>query len=166
MLKIIKERHGVDFDVENFSKQAGEKAFAAMEKDDLRIDQNLVSFLNELKKKGVLIALATSSLRWRVEQVLDMFAIRSYFTAIVTAEDVEEHKPNPAIFLKAASLLKADPKDCIVIEDAKAGIEGAKRANMKTVLFTGFHDEDDKQDADLTVKDFASLSVDILEKLF
>ncbi len=62
--------------------------------------------------------------------LLKKLKIASYFSAIVTAEDVKKAKPAPDLFLKAAEELDVNPADCLVLEDAPNGILAAKRAGM------------------------------------
>jgi beta-phosphoglucomutase len=59
------------------------------------------------------------------------------FDAVVTAEDVSHGKPDPEVFLTGASRLGVPPARAIVVEDAASGIEGARRANMKSVGVNG-----------------------------
>lgn len=95
------------------------------------------STLQKLSKE-YRIALATSSRRYAATNILNMFSLDKYFDAVVTAEDVEESKPSPQIFLKAAGLIDVLPANCLVFEDAIHGIVGAKAAGMKVVgLSTG-----------------------------
>jgi beta-phosphoglucomutase-like phosphatase (HAD superfamily) len=56
-----------------------------------------------------------------------------FFDAIVTSEDVTRGKPDPEVFLTAASRLGVPPPRCIVVEDAAAGIEAARRAGMRSI---------------------------------
>lgn len=76
------------------------------------------------------IALGTGSNRNTTEMLLGKFNLIHYFNAIVTAEDVEKHKPAPDTFLRCAELLKVDPRRCLVFEDADLGIEAALSGGM------------------------------------
>jgi beta-phosphoglucomutase-like phosphatase (HAD superfamily) len=73
--------------------------------------------------------------------VLDGLQIHEYFSAVISAEDITHGKPHPEIFLKAAHQLAAAPQECVVFEDAVAGIEAAEHANMKCVVITTTLDE-------------------------
>jgi beta-phosphoglucomutase len=59
--------------------------------------------------------------------------MRPWFQAAVSAEDVREGKPAPDVFLAAAARLGTEPHGCVVVEDARAGIEAAKRAGMRSI---------------------------------
>ena len=56
--------------------------------------------------------------------------IKHYFNAIVSADDVKEHKPHPETFLRCAELAKAEPSRCIVFEDADLGVKEGLSAGM------------------------------------
>jgi len=74
-----------------------------------------------------------------VSQSLKQIKLRPYFDVIVTAEDVEFHKPEPDTFLKCAQLMQVKPEYCQVFEDGERGIEAAKRAGMMVVDVTAFY---------------------------
>ncbi len=89
--------------------------------------------LEFLKEKKYQIGLATSSSHKLVETVLNKLQIRSYFSAITSAEFLQFGKPHPEVFLNCAETLKIAPKHCLVIEDSINGIVAAKAAQMKVV---------------------------------
>lgn len=78
-------------------------------------------------------AIASSAPRENVEVMLETLGLRGYFDAVVTAEDVTTGKPDPEVFLAAARRLSVPPERCIVVEDAPAGIEAARRAGMRSI---------------------------------
>ena len=76
------------------------------------------------------LALGTGSHRAMTEILLDKFNFEKYFSAIVTAEDVQNHKPAPDTFLRCAELIKVKPQRCLVFEDGDLGIQAGLRAGM------------------------------------
>lgn len=86
--------------------------------------------LLKLVTLNIPIALATSSVRKKVDQVLKQCGLQDYFSVIVTGDEVVRGKPDPEIFLTAAKKLKLPPEKCIVIEDSYNGILAAKKAKM------------------------------------
>ena len=84
-------------------------------------------------------AIATSAPRLNLETMADAMHMRHYFGADVAAEDVTHGKPDPEVFLLAASRLGADPHRSIVVEDAPIGIEAGKRAGMRTIGVSLMH---------------------------
>jgi beta-phosphoglucomutase-like phosphatase (HAD superfamily) len=86
----------------------------------------------------------------------------SYFQAIVSAEDVRRGKPDPEVYLLAASRLGALPDRCIVVEDAVAGLEGARRAGMFSI---GVDRSGPRLVADVVVASLAQLEAYVFDKL-
>jgi len=87
--------------------------------------------LHDLRKKGLKIALASSSKN--APMVLELLNIQQEFDAVVDGNMVKESKPDPEVFLKAASMVGVAPEHCLVFEDAEAGVEAALRAGMKCI---------------------------------
>lgn len=85
------------------------------------------------------MAVASGGMRRIVRRVLEVIDADHLFDAVVTAEDVVRHKPEPDIFLEAARRIGADPAGCVVFEDAEPGIEAARRAGMRVVDVRGYH---------------------------
>lgn len=100
-------------------------------------DPELQEILKALRAKKLMLAVASSSPRHWVNMVLDGLSVSGLFDEIVSGEDVKNGKPAPDIFLKAANLLGAEPCECMVIEDAPAGIEAANAAGMYSVALRG-----------------------------
>lgn len=96
-------------------------------------------WLERLKEDGWRQALASSASLLNVETILVGLKIAEVFDAIVCAEDVQTGKPDPEVFLVAAARVSAPPSRCVVIEDAPAGIEGARLAGMRTIGVQSSH---------------------------
>lgn len=79
------------------------------------------------------LAIVSGSPRANVEQTLATLGLADRFTITVCAEDYTKGKPHPEPFLKAAALLGVSPADCLVFEDADAGIAAAEAAGMQWV---------------------------------
>jgi len=91
----------------------------------------VVPFLTYLRKRGVKLSLGSASKNAAV--ILDKLAISSLFDAVVDGNRVSRAKPDPEIFLTAASALGIPPDQCVVFEDARAGVEAGKNAGMTVV---------------------------------
>ncbi len=89
------------------------------------------SFLKKLREDNRKIALASSSKN--AQRVIDLLGIKNDFDAIVDGNMIKNTKPDPEIFLLAASKLNTLPQHCLVFEDAEAGVEAALRAGMKCI---------------------------------
>lgn len=88
----------------------------------------------ELKKRGIKIALATSTGRKMVDRYLQMSELEGVFDVIMTGESVVHGKPHPEIFLTAAERLGVAPEHCVVVEDSYNGIKAGHAAGMHTVM--------------------------------
>jgi len=89
---------------------------------------DLIHFLNE---NDILIAIGSSSKNTKT--ILKQIGLLDAFDTIVDGNDITHSKPHPEVFLKAAEKLSINPIDCIVVEDALAGINAAKSAGMFAV---------------------------------
>lgn len=87
--------------------------------------------LQNLKAKGIKVGLASSSKN--AQTVIQLLHIRNEFDAVVDGNMITHSKPDPEIFLLAAQKLRVDPAECLVFEDAEAGVEAALAAGMKCV---------------------------------
>ncbi|HUW93382.1 MAG TPA: beta-phosphoglucomutase family hydrolase [Bacteroidales bacterium] len=95
------------------------------------------------KYYGILpMAIGTGGHREAVEKTLEITGLRKYFDIIVTANDVNQHKPDPETFLKCADLLGVEPRFCEVFEDGDLGIEAARRAGMIATDVRGWYHSD------------------------
>ena len=86
-----------------------------------------------LAGRGWRQAVASSAPRRNVDVVVRALGLGEHFQALVAAEDVRHGKPAPDVFLRAAELLGMPPARCVVVEDARAGIEAAGRAGMRSI---------------------------------
>lgn len=93
-----------------------------------------------LREAGVLTAVASSSKNARL--ILTQVCLIDLFDAIIDGTQITKSKPDPEVFLKAAELLHKKPQDCIVVEDADAGIAAAKSAGMYAVAVGNAHGGD------------------------
>jgi len=89
------------------------------------------SFLKELKAKDIKIALGSASKN--AMSILNRLELTNFFEAIIDGTKVSEAKPNPEVFLKGAEALKVKPEECVVFEDAEAGVEAALAGNMRCI---------------------------------
>ena len=94
----------------------------------------IIESLNLLNANDVLIGLASSSSMSLINTTVDTLKIRKFFNVIHSAENEIAGKPNPAVFLSTAKMLKVNPEKCLVLEDSKAGMNAGINANMRTIV--------------------------------
>lgn len=92
-----------------------------------------VKAIAEFHREHIPMAVATGSEKWVAEKILRELGIWDWFGAVVGADCVENPKPAPDSYLKAAELIGVDPRRCHAFEDTKLGIEAARRAGMTVV---------------------------------
>lgn len=126
--------------------------------------RGLTEFLSECRRRGLKCAVGSSGCMANVDFVLDGCGIRDNFEAVVAGDRVRRCKPDPEIYLTAAAALGLAPAECIVFEDAEAGIVAGKRAGMKVVALSTTFSADFLRDtaADLIVADFTQVDIDML----
>lgn len=118
------------------------------------------------------LAVASGALRQEIETILSTAGLLGCFRAIVASEDVERGKPDPNIFLKALAQLNAaidanpiSAAECVVIEDSKEGVKGARRAGMKCLAVTNSHPAELLNEADAVVKSLEAVDLKFLDGL-
>ena len=122
--------------------------------DQVKLFPGARELLEALQGK-VKMVLASMNNRSVIIHLLKAKDLEKYFDAVLTAESISHSKPDPEIFLKAASNLKARPEKCVVVEDSIFGVKAAKSANMGCIaVVTGVYSklELEKEQPDLTVK--------------
>jgi len=122
----------------------------------------VASWVRHLHEQGWLQAIASAAPRPNIDVVLEALTAGHYFQGIVSAEDVHGGKPDPEVYLTAASRVGAPPERCVVVEDAAAGIEGARRAGMRSV---GVSRDGHHLAADVVVASLDLLQPNAFEKL-
>ena len=93
----------------------------------------VVELLRGLQQRGRGMAIVSSTPRANIELILGSLGLAGAFAVVVAAEDARRGKPHPEGFLAAAERLGVAPADCVVLEDAPEGIEGAKAAGMRCI---------------------------------
>lgn len=126
--------------------------------DESDVLPDVARTLDYLKGRSIPIALGSASKNAR--PILEKVEMQSYFDFIVDGNSVTKAKPDPEVFLYAADKLKVDPKNCIVFEDAVAGIEAANNAEMISI---GIGNADILSNADYNFKDFTEIDFDFLD---
>lgn len=93
----------------------------------------VATWLHRLHENGWRQAIASSAPRENIDVVLEALSAKHLFQGIISADDVHDGKPDPEVYLMAASRLGAPPALSVVVEDAVAGVQGARRAGMRSI---------------------------------
>ncbi len=131
----------------------------------IRFYPNLLDVLNWALEKELKMAVVTGGTKDRVMETLEEYGLMDYFDSIITSDDVEETKPSPQPFSKAAEILGINPEECVVIENAPLGVRSGKTANMKVVAVTTTLSPIYLKEADVVANDFREL-LEVLKKLY
>lgn len=99
----------------------------------IEVFQKIFNELKEAKSLGIRIAIGTGTRTANATRILKEKDLFDYIDALVTADDVTRHKPNPDTFLVAAKRLELEPQDCLVFEDGQLGIKAALRGGFDCI---------------------------------
>ena len=127
-------------------------------KEDLFLLEGVENLIKQLHKNGIQLILASSSSKVTISRVFNRFNLHPYFSHIISGEDFQQSKPNPAIFLEAVRLSNSKKENCIVIEDSTNGIKAAHAAGIFCVGYRSINSK--KQDYSL-----ANVVIDNFEEL-
>ncbi len=126
--------------------------------DDSELLPGVKEVLNMLKANGVKIALGSASKNAMV--ILERTGIVELFDAVIDGNKVSKAKPDPEVFVLAAQTLGIMPENCVVFEDAYAGVEAAKNANM---LCVGIGTKENLPKADIILENVGQFSLEIIK---
>ena len=132
----VAESHGIKVDIDKV-KARTYQIFEIIVKDNLSPLPGALEFILSCRNKGLKLALATSADKVKMEVNLQEIGLsKETFHTIITGLDVENKKPFPDIYIKAAKSLGLEPDECLVVEDAISGIKAAKAAGCKCLAVT------------------------------
>ncbi len=159
-LQVILDHNGIEASDSEKAEYAGMKNdfYRKMLQEELnRADMysGVMDFLDALRARNIRLALCSSSKNARA--VLRKLRLEKYFQAVVSGNDIEHAKPDPQIFLAGACKLEVEPEQCLVFEDAQAGIEAASAAGMNVV---GVGDPRSAPGADKYITDYECIDID------
>lgn len=135
-------------------------------KADLQLMPGVKDLIIDLYKNGIQLIVASSSEMQIIDKVFERFDLNQYFTHKISGNDFPESKPNPAIFLKAASLSEAPIEQCLVIEDSTNGIKAANAAGIFCIAYKSEGvDSQDQSLADVIIYDFKDLDFERIKNI-
>ncbi len=142
-----------------------ERYRALIAREGISPQPGALEWLRRLRRRGIPQAVVSSAPRQNIALILEVLGAADLFQTIVSGEEVERGKPDPASFLLAAQRLGVPPRRCIVVEDAPAGLEAARRAGMACLALVGSHRRADLAAADRVVDSLDKLPEDLFDRL-
>lgn len=130
------------------------------ENKEIKPIKNVDTLIKKLYDNKLKLAVASSANREKIELVLNRFELMKYFEALASGYEVNNSKPHPEIFLKAAEKLGVKPSECIDIEDSTNGIRAAKAAGMLCVGYNNPVSNQDLSEADIIINDFNDFHIE------
>lgn len=121
-----------------------------------------VDLVRDCHAAGLKLAIGSSTPPENITLALDEMGVADCILAIVSGSDVRRGKPDPEVFSTAARRLGLKPVECVVIEDAPAGVEAALRAQMRVVGVATTHPAEELKRADCVKNSVAELSAALL----
>lgn len=130
----FKNRYGQDFPFEKFRQRCMQERLKMIEQEGQSlVKYGLTDLLDFTKTNKIQTAVATSTVRSIAEKSLKLSGLLNSFDTIVCGDEIENSKPHPDIFLKAAEKADVSPENAIVLEDSENGIKAANNANMRCI---------------------------------
>jgi beta-phosphoglucomutase family hydrolase len=148
--------------IERISKAKEELYRDLVRREGMSPEPGVAAWLHRLHNEGWLQAIASAGPRANIDAVLEALSATHIFQGIVSADDVHRGKPDPEVFLTAASRVGVPPDRCIVVEDAVAGVQGARSAGMKSI---GINRNGKQLPADIVVQSLELLDSDAFDTL-
>lgn len=144
----VAEKYGIKLDIEK-AKSRTYEIYEIIVRGNLKPLPGVHEFISECRGKGFKLALATSADRVKMEVNLREIGLtEESFHSVINGLDVENKKPSPDIYIKAAENIGLKPSECLVIEDAVSGIKAGKSAGCKCLALTSSFDASALTEAD------------------
>lgn len=139
-----------------------EQMFRDMFTPEDNVVEGLFSFLEELNKHSVPMAVATSAPEENANYILSRLKIEHYFDFVLDSSHVSTGKPDPEVYLKSAEKIGKSPSNCIVFEDSVSGVQAGLNAGATVIGVMTTHTAEELRDCDLVINDFSELTLDNL----
>ena len=166
-VEILERLFGERFSPEERKQISSDKeaSYRSYFKSRLKLLNGLPDLLETLYKLNVPMAVGTAAPAENTDFVLDNLKLRKYFRTVLHAGDVQNGKPHPEIFLKAAQGLGLSPSECLVFEDSVTGAATAANAGCEVIIVTTTHQPEEFAHFNHIIrfiKDFKEISIEDL----
>ena len=149
----------------DFISDEKERIFRSYIKNKIKALPGAVELIKSLSVAKFQLAIVSSTPMENVQLITETLDIKKYFNLLISGKEVTEGKPSPQGFLLAADKLRIEPQNCIVIEDAVAGVRAAKRGGMYCISITNTFSGSDLSEADIVVDSLEKIDVQIIKGL-
>ena len=131
----------------------------------IHLVNGLISLLETLYNAEIPMVIATSGIPVNISFMFDHIPVRHFFKAVINSTHITHGKPHPEIYEIAAKELEIPPSRCIAFEDSVSGVLSAKQAGFAVIALTTTHKAEELDQADLIVKDFTEVTLEIIYDL-
>lgn len=163
LVREVLGRNGMEYN--QILKDTLKERYVRNMKKQVEAVPGVYDLLDFLKSKTKL-ALATNSRMREVDIICNRLDFNRFFELKLARDHVKNAKPDPEIYLKAASTLGAEPEECVVFEDSVVGIRAAKSAGMNCIAITNTYAPEFLKQADLIIESYDKKNIGIIEKNF
>ncbi len=158
-MKYFLDTYNLKGDIEELIQQRAallKEAFS--KKENIKPIPGIFNLLKNLKSHRIKLAIASSSSKEYINNILNHLGLTNVFEVIVTGDIINKSKPDPEIFLLTAKKLNKKKQDCVVIEDTVNGINAAKAACMKVIAITSYFSREKLSSADIVIDKFSQIN--------
>lgn len=167
MWKIVKKELNISNSIEDLIELQVNLTIDLFKESGIEAIEGIIELMEELKKNKVPCAIGSSSPQVFIDAVVEKLEIEKYLEFSLSGETLPKSKPDPMIFLKAAETLGVEPKNCVVIEDSKHGVDAAKNAGMKCFGFKNTNSgNQDLSRADVIVNKISEINYQKIKEIF
>lgn len=131
--QVMKAEYGQDFPFDEVYKKKVHLCVSTIDRDGVIIKKGVHELIDYLNENNYKIAVATSTRKERAHKLLADIGIKEKVNYIICGDQVENSKPDPEIFLKAAQGLQMPVENCLIIEDSEAGVQAAVNAGIPAI---------------------------------
>jgi len=133
---------------------------------DLALIEGVLELIKDYHTNGLRLVVASSASMPNINRIFERFDLDQYFMGKFSGADLEQSKPHPEIFIKAAEYTGYTKKECVVIEDSTNGFKAAKSAGIYCIGFKSPHSSgQDHSLADVLITSYESITTSLLQKL-
>lgn len=168
MWTMVRAKHPLNKTPEELLHYGRDQYWKALENGRVPLVDGIQALLEKLYRSEFIIQVASSATRPTVDKVLAHYGIETYFSHRIGGNEVKRSKPDPEIFIQAASQSGTAPQQCLVIEDSANGVKAAKAAGMVCIGYANYKNNTHTQNlstADLVVDTLHKIDVELIRSL-